>query len=484
MGMNAKDRIKRMFDGKRIALIGIGVSNTPILKILLECNPRSLLICDRKEDLPEDIVEMARGRAEISVGDGYLEPLTEEEFDYIIPSPGIRRDIPEIEEAKRRGARIETETRLFLSLCKSRKVIGVTGTAGKSTTTALIGEILSKSGMDVWVGGNIGKPLISAIDEIGEESVVVLELSSFQLQDIEESPNISVILNIFPNHLDYHKSMDEYIRAKERIFLYQGPEDISVFNGDDPICMAISQRCTSRKAFFSMCSDDVEEGAFLKSGLEGRIFVRHKGRDFPICDLDEIRLTGRHNVANVMAASFVSIALGARPEAIREAVYGFKGMEHRMEFVGEIDGVGFFNDSKATIPESTIAALSSFREPVVLIAGGYDKGVGFDGLGKEIAARAVGLVLIGQTAGKIREAVLSSDPKFEGRIRFAKDLREAVFLAFEMARPYKGIVLLSPACASFDMFSNYEERGKRFKEIIYKIGACLGGEEKRAEVSS
>jgi UDP-N-acetylmuramoylalanine--D-glutamate ligase len=375
--------------------------------------------------------------------------------DLVLVNPAVPPDSPWLGLARS----LETELNLFFKLCRARMVVGVTGSNGKTTTTALIGEILKKGPRPVWVGGNIGAPLLERVDEIGPEDLVVLELSSFQLEHLDairRSPNVAVVMNLTPNHLDRHGTMENYAAAKRVIVAHQAAADWKVLNADDPLVTAFES--PSRTARFSRTgpADVVARDTGLEWSLLGSSGT---------LDVSARRLPGGFNLQNMAAAAAASRLAAPEwagwEESAREALRSFPGVEHRLEFVGEVGGVKYYNDSIATNPESTLAALDTLPGPFVLIAGGYDKKLPFDALGRKVAERVRVAVLLGETA----EAIARSIGPGPVEVRRAPSFDEAVEMARASARP-GDTVLLSPACASYDMFRNFAERGKRFKELV------------------
>ncbi len=444
--------------GKRVAVLGIGVSNRPLIKLLLE-NGIDVTAHDRqdREKLGEFGDTIEKQGCKLKTGEGYLDSI---EADVIFRSPGIRPDLPQIKAAVEKGAVLTSEMEAFFQVCPS-KIIAVTGSDGKTTTTTVISEILKRAGYKVHVGGNIGTPLLDRAETIGSDDICVLELSSFQLMTMKKSPDIGVITNLAPNHLDVHRDMEEYIRAKKNIFVNQPQPKRVVLNYDNDITRSFAPEVTGELMLFSM-RDKPENGVFLKGN---NIVLSQNGEETVIMDSRDIFIPGSHNIENYMAA-FAAVCGLADFEAMRETAKNFKGVEHRIEFVRELNGIKFYNDSIASSPSRTTAGLRSFKEKVILIAGGKDKGVPFDSLGKEIVTHVKKLVLTGLTADKIEESV----KKAGGELPIIKkdDLKEAVISAYKAAE--KGdIVILSPACTSFDRFKNFEERGKYFKEIVWGL---------------
>ena len=445
--------------GKRVAVIGIGVSNTPLIKTLLSAGI-SVTACDKnkREAFGPLADELESLGAELHLGDTYLEGLDQ---DVIFRSPGIRPDIPSFLAAIEKGSILTSEMEVFFQVCPC-KIIAVTGSDGKTTTTTLISEMLKGAGYTVHLGGNIGKPLLSEAGEMGQEDIAVLELSSFQLMTLQSSPDVAVFTNLSPNHLDIHKSMEEYTLAKENIFTHQGQGGIAIFNQDNALTQEMSSRAPGKARLFSR-QGSVENGVFVK---DGTIVVAVDGQQRKLFSSDRILIPGEHNVENYLAAIAAVQGL-VSDEVILHTAEHFPGVEHRIELVRDLKGVRYYNDSIASSPTRTIAGLRSFRQKVILIAGGYDKKIPFDTLGPEVHAHVKTLVLTGHTAEKIRQAVISYPGYQDGQpeIVMEDDFRQAVLAARDKAQE-GDIVILSPACASFDHFKNFAQRGEIFKEIV------------------
>ncbi|MGE5554529.1 MAG: UDP-N-acetylmuramoyl-L-alanine--D-glutamate ligase [Betaproteobacteria bacterium] len=451
--------------GKRVAVVGLGVSNVPLIRFLRR---KGALVtgCDQKraEELGERVAELEALGCRLRLGPDYLSGLAGQEIIFL--TPGMRKNLPAIERAKAAGTAVSSEIRLVFALCRA-PILGITGSSGKTTTTMLCDRILKADGGEVWTGGNIGRPLIEAVEEIPPSAKVVLELSSFQLEDLTQSPCLAVVTNVTPNHLDQHASMEEYIEAKKRIFRFQGPQDICVLNRDNEVTRAMAGECPGRVVFFSR-REQLKEGAFLR-GAE--LILRLDGREERLCNRTELRLLGVHNIENVLAASVATRLFGASLEAIHEAITTFTGAPHRLELVREVGGVRYYNDSIATTPARAMAGLASFDQPLILIAGGYDKKLPFDEFGRAAVQRTKGLILLGTTAGQIEQAVRRAAEELNQQAPLlvqVGSLAEAVVKAAELAQP-GDVVLLSPACASYDMFRNFEERGERFRELVWGL---------------
>ena len=448
--------------GKRLAIVGIGVSNTPLIKILLGYGV-SVLACDKKDrDALEGLAEELEALgATLRLGESYLDDL---DADIIFRTPGMHPDNPALVKARQNGSEITSEMEVFFRLCPC-KIIAVTGSDGKTTTTTLISEILKKAGHKVYVGGNIGNPLLPVVDEMTESDIAVLELSSFQLMTMSQSPDVSVITNLAPNHLDMHSSMDEYVQAKDNIYLHQSSDGRLILNLDNDITSSFATKANGAVEYFSR-KQMPENGAFF----DGTTLYRVKNSKMTkVVDSADIKIPGLHNVENYLAAICATFDL-VQPEHIAEVAKEFGGVEGRLELCRIKDGVRFFNDSMASSPSRTIADLRSFNEKVILIAGGYDKNIPYDDLGPVILEHVKKLVLTGATAEKIRIAVESA-PGFDStapEIIMEPDFTLAVQKAASLAHP-SDTVILSPASASFDRFKNFVERGRFFKKIVNEL---------------
>ena len=445
--------------GKRIAIIGIGVSNTPLLKLLAAEGLR-VAACDKRtrEQMGEQAEHLEQLGCELHLGADYLKDL---DADVIFRTPGLRPDVPELSACVQKGAVLTSEMEVFFQVCPC-PIIAVTGSDGKTTTTTIIAELLKKAGKRVWVGGNIGNPLLCEADGMLSTDFAVLELSSFQLMTMTQSPHIAVVTNLAPNHLDVHRDMAEYVAAKENIFTHQSREDIAIFNADNAITAEQSTRAPGHARLFSR-QGEVADGVFLRGE---DVVCRSGGHERIVMTTRDIKLPGVHNVENYMAA--IAAVDGLVPDqVIRTFAREFGGVEHRIELVRTYKGVRYYNDSIASSPSRAIAGLRSFSEKVIMIAGGYDKHIPFDVLGPEIVAHVKLLVLCGATADKIRAAVENASGYRPGRpeIIDAAPLAAAVQAARDWAQP-GDVVTLSPACASFDQFKNFAERGDFFKAIV------------------
>ena len=440
--------------GKKVDVIGIGVSNRPLIKLLRKAGV-SVTARDKAAREKLDCAdELEASGVKLVLGDGYLKGT---EGDVIFRSPGIRPDVPEFAEAVRRGATLASEMEAFFEVCPCQ-IIAVTGSDGKTTTTTVISEILKNDGKKVWVGGNIGTPLLDKAELMKPDDYCVLELSSFQLMTIKKSPKVAVITNLAPNHLDWHTGMDEYIMAKTHIFLNDPQPDRVVLNLDNEITKSFIPSVKGECLAFSRKS--VPENGFYTEN--GRIYFVNGSSREKIMPTDEIFIPGVHNIENYMAA-FAAVWNLASEDAMIKTAKEFRGVEHRIEFVRELHGIKFYNDSIASSPSRTTAGLRSFKDKVILIAGGKDKGVPFDSLGAEIVDHVKKLIVTGFTAEKIKAAALNAG--FTGELILEPEFEKAVESAYKAAES-GDTVILSPACTSFDRFKNFSERGRYFKEIV------------------
>ncbi len=450
--------------GKSVAVIGVGVSNTPLIKILLRAGI-SVTACDkrRREDFGGQIEALESLGATVYLGEDYLNHLRGQ--DVIFRTPGMRPDLPQLTAAVERGSVLTSEMEVFFQVCPC-PILGVTGSDGKTTTTTIIAELLKATGKTVHLGGNIGKPLLPDVVMMEPSDLAVVELSSFQLMTMDRSPHIAVVTNLAPNHLDVHKSMGEYISAKENIFTHQGPEDRVILNADNDITRAFAAGAPGRVTLFSRREDPEGDSVFLR---DDAIWLRAGGEERKVLSRREILLPGDHNVENYMAA-IAAVRDFVPAEVIRSFASKFSGVEHRIELVRNLKGVRYYNDSIASSPTRTMAGLKCFPEKVILIAGGYDKHIPFDDLGPAIVQHVKRLILTGDTSSKIRAAVENAPGYGQGTpvIEEYHDFRDAVIAAHRAAET-GDVVLLSPACASFDKFRNFMERGDTFKKIIREL---------------
>ncbi len=463
--------------GRRVAVLGLGVSNVPLVRFL--CRQGAVVSArdqKRAEELAERLQELAGWPVEFRLGPGYLDDL--QGYDYLFLTPGMRKDLPAVEAARRAGATVTGEAALFLALCRAR-VTGVTGSAGKTTTTALIGQMYRQAGREVYVGGNIvvgggniGSPLIEKVLAIPPQAEVVLELSSFQLQLCDTSPDISLVTNIHPAHLDVHASFEEYAWSKKNIFRHQDASGWAVFNADDPGTHDWPREAPGQLAMFSSAGDHGAVGAFAGDAVA---FVRatEKSAPQPVIRRAEVLLPGQHNWQNLLGAMAAATIAGVETRAMHDVGAAFAGVEHRLELCGVYRGIRAVNDSIATTPERAIAGLQTLSEPIVLVAGGYDKHISYREWAQTVVHSTVHtVVLVGQTAEQMKneiEEARAAESVPGPVVMVAHAFAEGVEMAMSHARP-GDTVLLSPAAASYDMFRNFGERGQLFKDLVRQWG--------------
>ena len=440
---------------QKIAVLGLGVSNRPLVRLLLEFGCR-VTGCDRtpREKLDAEVLELEKLGAKLSLGDGYLDGV---EANVLFRTPGMHPGNPAIQALRDRGAKVTSEMEVFFEVCPCT-LIAVTGSDGKTTTTTLVSEMLKASGKTVWLGGNIGTPLLPLCRQMKKEDFAVVELSSFQLMDMERSPQRALITNLAPNHLDIHKDMQEYVDAKKNIFRFQSADGMLVLNADNAITAGF--RGNGETRFFSR-----RERTNCVWEENGVIYRRGE----KLLESREILIPGTHNIENYLAAIALVEGL-ATDDAVRQVARNFGGVEHRIELVREKDGVRFYNDSIASSPSRTIAGLRSLPEKVILIAGGYDKHIPYDVLGPEICRHVKKLYLGGATGPKIRAAVEAAPEYKPGfpEITDCRDFTEAVYAAAAGAKA-GDVVLMSPASAAFDQFKNFMVRGEYFKKLVKEL---------------
>ena len=440
--------------GKKIAVLGLGVSNRPLVRLLLEfgCDVTG---CDRtpREKLDAEVLELEKAGCRLSLGEHYLEGV---EADLLFRTPGMHPGHPAIEALRSRGAEVTSEMEVFFEVCPCT-LLAVTGSDGKTTTTTLVSEMLKAAGKTVWLGGNIGTPLLPLVREMKSEDYAVVELSSFQLMDMKRSPARAIVTNLAPNHLDVHKDMEEYVEAKKNIFKFQDQNGLLILNADNDITAGFNGNGTTR--FFSRQGHGYVE-------LRGGVIYRGEEAVLPVSD---ILIPGVHNIENYMAAIAMVDGL-VEDETIRHVARNFGGVEHRIELVRIKDGVRFYNDSIASSPSRTIAGLRSFSEKVILIAGGYDKHIPYDVLGPEICSHVKKLFLGGATGKLIREAV-ENCPEFDPNSLEIVDCGtfEPAVRAAAAAAKEGDIVLMSPASAAFDQFKNFMVRGEFYKKLVKEL---------------
>ena len=451
-----KEQFFTSIQGKTVTFCGIGRSHMPLIRLFQE---KGALVSARDKRSLEELGENGKALQEWGVqlilGENYLEDLRE---DIIFRTPGMKYHLPQLEAARKRGAAVTSEMEVFFQLCPC-KIYAVTGSDGKTTTTSIIAELLKAQGKTVHLGGNIGKPLLPEIESIQPEDCAVVELSSFQLISMRESPDVAVVTNLSPNHLDVHKDMQEYIDAKKNILLHQGAFSRTVLNAGNEITASFAPQVRGDCWMF-------RRGAPVERGVwcDGETIYVH-GQ--PLLPISQIRIPGWHNVENYMAA-IAAVWGDVEPQTIRRVAETFAGVEHRAEFVRELRGVKYYNDSIATSPTRVISGmLSLFPQKILLIAGGYDKHIPFEPLGPAVCDKVKTLILLGDTAQKIQDAVQAAPQYQEGcpEILRVDNMEQAVAAAAAHAQP-GDIVSLSPACAAFDLYPNFEVRGRHYKDIV------------------
>lgn len=460
------DKIKDYFNGlkgKTVSLIGFGVSHRPLADLYLS-HGASVVVHDKKtEEQMRDVISEYKGKdIKFVLGENYLDGVS---GDIVFRTPGMRPDNKVYLDAAENGSRITSEMEEFFSLCPCRTAV-VTGSDGKTTSTTLICKMLESEGYKCHLGGNIGKPLLPEIEKINPEDFAVVELSSFQLSSFIPSPDISVVTNVAPNHLDWHTDMAEYSETKERVFKNQREDARTVLNYNNEITRGFAEKTKAEVSFFSL-TDKVENGTYLDR--DGNIIHVSGGKEEFVMNRGIIRIPGDHNVDNYMTA--ISAVWGlVSPENIRKIAETFGGVEHRMEFVREVGGVSFYNDSIGTSPTRSIACLKAQEKPIVLIAGGYDKKIPYEPLAPYIAEKVKVLILMGKTAPKIKAALEKCEKYNPAKIKITEveTMEDAVAAAVKYSG--KGDrVYLSPASASFDLYPNFEARGTHFKNIVNSL---------------
>lgn len=442
--------------GKTVTFCGIGRSHMPLMKMFQE---KGAVVSARDkrtlEELGENGETLQKLGVKLILGENYLQDLRE---DIIFRTPGMRYHLPQLETARKQGSVVTSEMEVFFELCPC-KIYAVTGSDGKTTTTSIIAELLKAQGKTVHLGGNIGRPLLPEIESIQPGDRAVVELSSFQLISMGESPDVAVVTNLSPNHLDVHKDMQEYIDAKKNIFLHQNAFSRTVLNAGNEITASFAAQVRGDCWMFRRGSS-VERGVWCDGG---QIYVHQE----PLMPLSQIKIPGWHNVENYMAA-IAAVWGDVSPEVIRQVAATFNGVEHRAEFVREFNGVKYYNDSIATSPTRVISGtLSLFPQKILMIAGGYDKHIPFEPMGPVVCEKVKTLILLGATAQKIEDAVKAADNYQEGapEILRVETMEQAVAMAAAHAQP-GDIVSLSPASAAFDLYPNFEVRGRHYKELV------------------
>ncbi len=463
----AFEEYKKQIRNKKVAAVGLGISNRPLFKYLADLGVEITGFDSAPYEKLKSFIKEFEKYENVSfhTGPEYLENL--KGYEIIFKTPAIRPDIKPFIDEIRRGALITSEMEVFMKMCPA-KMVAVTGSDGKTTTTTVIGKMLEKQGFKVWVGGNIGTPLFDKLDLIKSKDMVVLELGSFQLQTIrDKSPDIAVITNISPNHLDFHKAIDEYIWSKQNIYRYQKPDDVLVLNLDNKTTKNFANDADAHIIWFSRRAVP-KKGVFLQNGI-----IKYSDED-GISDLfpaSEIAVRGIHNVENFMAA-IAAVYEYVDVQSMIDVARTFKGVEHRIEPVMKVKGVWYYNDSIGSSPTRTKASLHAFEGRLILITGGYDKKISYDMMGPLIIEKVKGLILLGETAPKIKKAFEAAKKKTgkggDVPVKEVASIEEAVEVASKMAAQ-GDVVILSPASASYDMFPNFEIRGRVFKEAVKKL---------------
>ena len=453
------------WNGKRAVVIGLARQGKALARYLAGRGAK-VILSDIKpvDELQAEMSELADLKIEYELGGHPMSLL--ENCEALFLSGGVPADLPIAREARRRGIPVSNDAQLFLEACPAH-VIGITGSAGKTTTTSLVARMAARSneGTDrkVWLGGNIGRPLLIDLDRMKAGDLAVMELSSFQLEVMTVSPAIAGVLNLSPDHLDRHGTMKAYTAAKQRILEYQDANDWAVLSHEDPQVWSWKDRVHGHLASFGRDDPGLPYSTFLDGEV---LYLRMGAGVEPICTIDQIRLRGRHNLLNILAACMLGGLGGVDPRAMEEVARTFAGVPHRLEFVREVNGAAWYNDSIATTPGRAMAAVQAFDEPIVLMLGGHDKDLPWREFLQQVLPRATHLVLFGEAGPKIEAVARAIDPDIQ--LEMASGLEEAVYLADRAAGPGM-VVLLSPGCTSFDEFSNYEERGERFKEWVRSL---------------
>ena len=459
-----QQKLAQLIQGKKVAFIGAGVSHKTLIKEFVELGAH-VTLCDQKksvEDFGDYAATIRELGIDLSLGENYLDGFKGQ--DIIMRTPGFVGYFEKpLQDAMAAGTMVTSEVELFFDFCPC-EIVAVTGSDGKTTTTTLISKFYEAAGRKVHLGGNIGAALLPMLPEVSPEDVAVVELSSFQLISMHASPNIAVVTNVTPNHLDHHKDMQEYIDAKRNILLYQKQPCRAVLGYENEISRSMQADCKGKQVWFTRLHD-TDNGAFLRKE-DGMLCMAEDGVVTPFLAQKDVKLRGLHNIENLLAAA--AAVWGEVPvEAIRQVGSTFTGVEHRIEPVRTLDGVLYYNDSIGTSPTRTMACLDSFDQKLILIAGGYDKGVPFTQLGVEIVKKVKTLILTGATAKAIRQAVEEAPGYEESGLDIVETDDLAAAVAAAQAEAVSGdVVVLSPACAAFDQFKNFMERGKAFKELV------------------
>lgn len=449
------------FKGTKILVLGAGISGISVACVLQNRGAQVTLSDSKSADLLKNKDFSAIHQCGVTLALGQQGEELLQDIDYIVLSPGISIEIPLVKIAKTKNIKVMSEIEVAYQLCTA-PIVAITGTNGKTTTTTLIGEMVKTTDRNVVVGGNIGLALSQEVAQVGENGIVVAEISSFQLEGIIDfRPRVAAILNITPDHLDRHHSLENYIAMKERIFANQTKDDYIVLNYDDITVREMANKVPSKVFFFSR-KVELDSGIFVKDGM---IIIKWQEKTYIVCPISKIQLRGGHNIENVLAACGVAFFAGVTLISMVQTLFNFTGVEHRIEKVTVVNGVPYYNDSKATNPESSIKALEAFEQPIILIAGGRDKNTDLTAFMKLIKEKVEHLILLGEAQERFEAAAIKHDVS---QIHNVNSLSEAVQLAYHLAKEPQ-VVLLSPACASYDMFTSYEERGKVFKRLVYEL---------------
>jgi len=459
------ESVRPAWKGKRVVVLGLARQGIASCRYLAKQGARVVASDMRPAESLESAVEALQGFPIDYVFGGHPPSLLKG-ADCLFLSGGVPMELPVVQEAVSAGIEITNDSQIFLEQCPA-PVLGITGSSGKSTTTALVGQIVEEafvgSNRRSWVGGNIGRPLLNDLEEIREEDLVVMELSSFQLENMHSSPHVAAVLNITPNHLDRHRTMQAYTRAKARILQFQVEQDVAVLNREDAGAWALASEARANLLSFGLRDDGDQHGTFLR---DQSLWFRSVAQEERICALETIALRGIHNLQNVLAACAIAAGANLPVNAMQEAIRSFHGISHRLEFVRRVNGADWYNDSIATSPERCIAALRSFDAPLVLLAGGRDKDLPWEHFAEVVAERVDHLLLFGEAVEKIKKAmetVVDADRPFS--VQSFDSMDEAVAAAAAVASA-GDVVLLSPGGTSYDQYEDFEERGEKFKQLV------------------
>lgn len=449
------------FKEKKIVILGAGISGIGVAGILQQLGA-NVILNDAKpaEKIKQDFSGLETQGVKMIFG--MQDESILQDVDYLVISPGLSINLPLIQKAKSQGILVMSEVEVAYQLCRA-PIIAITGTNGKTTTTTLVGEMLQTTGKEIVIGGNIGSSLTKEVAGVTSAGMVIAEISSFQLEGaVDFRPKIAAILNLTPDHLDRHKTMEIYKKTKETIFKNQTADDFLVLNYDDAQVRDMAERAAARVMFFSR-KEELSEGIYVKNET---ITILWDGKKYEVCSVNDIKIKGGHNIENTLAACGMAFLAGAKVTEVAKVIEKFGGVEHRIEFVARINGVEYYNDSKATNPESSIKALEAFDGHVILIAGGRDKKTDLTEFVQLISDKVDHLILLGEAQARFKEAACQRGVK---NIHTVQSFEEALHVAYNLAGANQ-VVLLSPACSSYDMFDNYEERGKVFKDLVRQLG--------------